>query len=63
MGGDAQLDKVTNTLNTGSFDKATVVNRPQILARPLAPIHNDENILFYTNIYRANFCLSGKSCR
>ena len=35
MGGDAQLDKVIKTINPGGFDKAVVVNRPQILARPL----------------------------
>jgi len=36
MGGDAQLDNVTKTINTNGFDKAVIVNRPQILARPLS---------------------------
>jgi len=36
MGGDAQLNKVTKTINASGFDKAVVKNRPQILARPLA---------------------------
>lgn len=35
MGGDAHLDNVTKTINTGGFDKAAVVNRPHNLARPL----------------------------
>jgi len=38
MGGDAQLDNVTKTINAGGFDKAIVANRPQILARPLGII-------------------------
>ena len=38
MGGDAQLDKVTKKVNAGGFDKVAVVNRPQILARPLPTI-------------------------
>jgi hypothetical protein len=29
MGGDAQLDKVTKTINAGGFDKAAVEYRPQ----------------------------------
>jgi hypothetical protein len=35
MGGDAQLDKVTKTINVSGPDKTAIVNRPQILARPL----------------------------
>ena len=35
MGVDAQLDKATKTINIGGFDKMTVINRPQILVRPL----------------------------
>lgn len=35
MSGDDQLDKVTKTINVGGFDKLAVINRPQILARPL----------------------------
>lgn len=35
MGGDAQLDKATKTINGSGFDKAVVSNRTQILARPL----------------------------
>tara|TARA_R110001583_G_C5612313_1_gene405441 strand:- start:947 stop:1078 length:132 start_codon:yes stop_codon:yes gene_type:complete len=35
MGGDAQLDNVIKTINVSGFDKAAVINRPQILARPL----------------------------
>ena len=38
MGGDAQLDNVTKTININGSDKAVVVNCPQILARPLTPI-------------------------
>jgi hypothetical protein len=38
MGGDAQLDKVTKTINEAVFDKAVVLNRPQILAKPLYTI-------------------------
>ena len=34
MGGDAQLDNVTKTMNGSGSDKAAVLNRPQILARP-----------------------------
>ena len=38
MGGDAQLDNVTKTINGNGSDKVAVVNRPQILARPLQGI-------------------------
>jgi len=34
MGGDAQLDSVTKTINVSGPDKTAIVNRPQILARP-----------------------------
>ena len=29
MGGDAQLDNVTKTINIGGSDKATAINHPQ----------------------------------
>ncbi|MDE5419569.1 hypothetical protein L3049_16365 [Labilibaculum sp. DW002] len=35
MGVDAQPDNVIKTINESGSDKAAVVNRPQILARPL----------------------------
>ncbi|MDE5419576.1 hypothetical protein L3049_16400 [Labilibaculum sp. DW002] len=47
MGGDAQLDNVTKTRNVSGFDKAVVVNRPQILARPLGNITQFDQKIFY----------------
>jgi len=41
MGGDAQFDKIIKTINTGGFDKEAVINRPQILAKPLWGIINN----------------------
>ena len=35
MGVDAQFDNVIKTINIGGFDMVTVINRPQILAKPL----------------------------
>ena len=42
MGDDAKPDNITKTINGGGFDKAVIVNRPQILARPLWHIKNQE---------------------